>query len=89
MRNRRKYIQYSFLFSGEKIGKKNKKEARGVKISGHNTLKQREREYKGVDTEKDSSRLLILLSQNKVPTCFVNISHTWQNVFLSDNSFHR
>lgn len=43
-------------------------------MSGANTLKQREKEYKGDDMEKDSFRLLILASQNKVPTSFVSIS---------------
>lgn len=63
--------------SDKKIQKKYNKEVRGVKILGPNTLKQREQEDKGDDIKKDSSRLLTLAWQNKVPTYFVNISYMW------------
>lgn len=72
-----------FPQSNEKIGKKNNKEARGVKISGPNTLKQKGKEYKGDSMKKDSSRLLILVSENKVPTLFSfwSISHICGETF--------
>lgn len=38
-----------------------------MKISEPNTLKHREKEYKGVAMEKDSPRLLIMVSQKKFP----------------------
>lgn len=67
-----------FFKSGEKIGKKQQQQkARGVNISGPNTLKQRQKIYKGGGMEKDTSRLLILASQNKSPTSFVNTSYLW------------
>ena len=72
----------SFCFFPSQVRKigKNNKEARGVKISGPNTLKQRGKEYKGdYDMEKDSSRLLILVLQNNP---FLSISCVCDEIFL-------
>lgn len=60
----------SFCFFPSQVRKQERrthKETRGVKISGSDTLKQRGKEYEGDNMEKDSSRLLILVLQNKVP----------------------
>ena len=71
-----KKIYPVFFFSGEKIGKKERSKRSESFRTQHFKTKRGEI-YKGVDMEKDISRLLTLVSQNKVPTSFVNISYMW------------
>ena len=52
-----------------------------MKTSGANTLKQRGKEHKGDHVEKDSSRLLILASENKVPPLFWSIPRLRDEMF--------
>ena len=67
----------SILFSGEKIGKKRKRSKRSESFRTQHFKTKKGEIYKGCDMEEDISVLLILVSQNKVPTSFVNNSYIW------------
>ena len=67
----------SILFSGEKIGKKRKRSKRSESFRTQYFKTKKGEIYKGCDMEEDISVLLILVSQNKVPTSFVNNSYIW------------